>query len=271
MTALATGFGSRSTPQATAADRLRIPAGISTALLVLVIAYSAMEVWASLASPVISAEALDALITIEELGPWLIIANMIAFVVWSYMAHSNLDSFERHDQTHVHQATIWWWICPVANLWMPFRVVYETARGSFAPQGTANWKQTRLSALAMWWTALFILGIFSVQVSSAMISTALTLDDLEAGLVANGAAYIVYGIAAAAAIALIWQITRAQQDLATLWTGGPTNRAEPHAESTGSPNQVFAAPTKSTQFCTACGHEWASGDSFCGSCGSRRR
>ncbi|HEX6946331.1 MAG TPA: DUF4328 domain-containing protein [Acidimicrobiia bacterium] len=225
------------------------------------------------------------------------IACAISFVAWSYRAHANLRVLGRDGLRHADEATIWWWLAPFANLFMPFRVVYETVRGSTAPLANSNWRATPLDPAAGWWTGLFIAGLLIERWADAMVNAALYLEDLVGPLQLSGFSYLVLAGAAAAAVIMINRVTTAQ---ATRFGEMSTevqrrNHAEDLRRSEGDPAQSGAAdaemssasvsgpgeagyrsdPTVSVRqaaFCTHCGVRFQGDDDrFCPSCGSPRR
>ena len=159
-----TGFGS-DIDDWTAADRLTAIRSLKSRETVVIVLHALVglywvsEALASIAivatDTLLSGSLLDFIIFAEGVYPYAVIATGVAFVVWSYKAHANLVVLGRNEVFHQDQATIWWWIVPIAFLFMPFRVVFETVRGSTAPFDDPNWRRYPLHPDAGWWAGLF--------------------------------------------------------------------------------------------------------------------
>jgi hypothetical protein len=163
----------------------------------------------------------DTLATAELLYPLLFVGCGTLFIVWSYGAHSNLKRFGRSELRHVDRATIWWWFVPFAFLYVPHRVIHETARGSLAAPDDLHWKDKESPAFAKWWTGLFLTSFTVSQVAAAIMAAAPNTIQLDVGMQVLLAGSILMIAAAATAIVLISRITDAQVGLANrLWAGG---------------------------------------------------
>lgn len=254
------------TPQSLAADSLRIPMWVSVGGFTVLFGFAVMEIWVSFTAYFVPGKTLDMIIFFEELHPVLVLITGVAFLFWSYRAHSNLDVFERLDQTHSHKATIWWWIVPIAFLWMPFRVVFETVRGSSAPQGAADWKQEKLMPIAVWWTVFFLASSLALNASASILETAFTREAIETALTVNGLAFVVYGVGVVTAGALVWLVTRSQQELAASWIQVPVREAPPVVDAPS----ITPEHDSPVRFCSSCGRPFGEADTFCSSCGTPR-
>jgi hypothetical protein len=214
-----------------------------------------------------SDEWLETLTGLESAYPAIFITTAVLFVAWSYGAHSNLRHLGRADVRHEDQATIWWWLVPFANLVLPFRVMFETSRGSTAPANDAGWRQSRLPAAAGWWTALLLAGLATTNVGSRMITESLTLSEFETSLQVSLAGELAMIGAAVAAVLMIKKIVIGQESLASsigLSAGGS-------AQSTNSPvgpRQLTSEQQDETAaYCVNCGSVIAEGDRYCSGCG----
>ena len=214
-----TSPGAVYSPQLKAAGRLKWPFIIMQVLLVIQIVLSALKLWVVSEWAAWDFEAAWGFAVIENYTALAFAASGITFVVWSFLAHSNLDTFGRHDQTHSHRATIWWWIAPLANLVMPYRVMYETVRGSQAPAGDPDWKNTRLPRTVAWWTGLFIAGMILNQIVFAFFDDAIWANDYTLFRTATFITEIVWIAAAILTIVMMTHVNRAQQRLAARWRG----------------------------------------------------
>ena len=214
----------------------------------------------------LDSELADFAVSLENLYPIGLLATAVAFVIWSYSAHASLRYLDRPAIYHQDQATIWWWIVPFAFLWMPFKVIYETTRGSIAPIDSAGWRKEKIPDVAGWWTGFFLVGIVATRgVTSALDQ--IRLEDLGNLIVwyALGSGALV--AAAIAAINMIELITVTQ-----------TARArEFHEARAGAPVEtdddrvlpVPAQPTPDSSFCSSCGTVLNADDRFCRGCGTR--
>jgi hypothetical protein len=140
----------------------------------------------------------------------LVVVTAVSFVVWSFGAHANLARLGREGIRHRDAATIWWWILPVALLFMPYRVIGETVRGSVAPLGDPDWRTRRLPALVGWWTALFIAGQIVGQAGTVLSLSAVTDAELDYALVVIGFGALLLIGAAVTALVLVSRVTEAQ-------------------------------------------------------------
>ena len=194
---------------------LRTRGGIAIALLAISAGYWAIEAYASFSAGSLSDEFVDIVIGLESLYLLVRIATFVAFVTWAYRAHANLSLMGRNGLNHENQATVWWWFVPVANLWMPFRVMFETVRGSRAETGDAQWRSHTLGTTTIWWTITFIAGLIAIQAATALFDGAVTYGDLETAFTVNGLASLIMLAAAVTAINMINQVRTGQERLAT--------------------------------------------------------
>jgi hypothetical protein len=79
-------------------------------------------------------------INLAFLGLFLLTA--VAWLVWQHRAHTRLNLLTK---PHFRPAAIWWWLVPVATLFMPFMAVSELMRAG-----------TDRPALRRWWWATFL-------------------------------------------------------------------------------------------------------------------
>jgi hypothetical protein len=216
----------------------------------------------------------DEIVLIETVAPFLVVATGIAFVVWSFNAHKNLRWLGRDGIRHSDQATFWWWFVPIANLFMPFRVIYETVRGSLTPAGLESWRKAPLPQETAWWTGLFICGVFLSQFSAYIVESAGGFADLEdalpVGVLSSGS----LAVAAVLAMRLVGSTTEGQSALASGSSSGVLAPAEALSASAtvkaqnGEP--LAYHDDSALAYCTQCGKRFADQDRFCGSCGGDR-
>lgn len=148
--------------------------------------------------------------TWESAYPWVLIGTAALFVTWSYRAHANLRLLGRTGMQHKDHETVWWWLVPVANFFMPYKVIYETMRGTVAPLDDRNWGSSKVPSLVPGWATTFIAGIVITGVSKSMIDSALSVDELTTGSTGYLIGACALCVAALVASDLVVQATRAQ-------------------------------------------------------------
>jgi len=93
----------------------------------------------------------------------------ILFLFWAYMAHRNLDLLGRRELKHEPTSTIAWWLVPVANLWMPCRVLCEIWKASnpdAASDDGGSWRRGRSTyVIFVWWLLLWASWVAAWTVS----------------------------------------------------------------------------------------------------------
>lgn len=153
----------------------------------------------------------DWMLTWEEWYLLQLIVTAAVFVTWSYRAHANLRLLERNGIKHQDHETIWWWVVPVANLFMPFRVLRETARGTSSNLEDPHWKSRAFPRVVNVWTWAFVGGMLLTQYAERLFGSARTLDEMGAAGVtyALGAASLV--VAAVAGSTMVREITVGQK------------------------------------------------------------
>jgi hypothetical protein len=72
----------------------------------------------------------------------------IAWMVWQHRAHANL--FAMKDDA-LRPSTVWWWLVPVASVFMPFLAVRDLAKGDHDRPGLRRW----------WWFFYVLFGVVS--------------------------------------------------------------------------------------------------------------
>lgn len=140
------------------------------------------------------------MVVVVFLYRWVFLGTVIGFILWSYLAHSNLRLVGRSGMRHKDHAAIWSWFVPFANLVVPFQIVYETIRGTVAPPEDRDWLSHRLSRSAAWWTGCFLAGPVILRVSTAMLDHSVTSHQIRSGaaVYALGAGLMVAAAALAA-------------------------------------------------------------------------
>lgn len=214
------------------------------------------------------------------------VATAISFLSWSFRAHANLRGMGRQGVRHSDQATIWWWIVPIAFLFMPFRVMYETVRGSTASEEDPGWRASRLDTSAGWWTTLLIGGGVLSGFTNALLTNAASTSDLAGAFNSYAASVVVLAFAAFAGMAVITKVTQTQarwsrwndqrlfahthQGQTTSLGGAPTGPIDLQV-STALATTPIQQTADFSLYCRRCGSKYVSNDDrFCGQCGALR-
>lgn len=144
------------------------------------------------------------------LGPGLLgqvlvyLLAAVAFCGWAYRVSSNLHFFGLEDLQFAPAATIYWWLVPIANWFMPMQVMSELWSRNLpdAEDGDADALRVRSPVLA-WWST----WILSHLLGPGLLSPP-PRDDPRWIIGANVASALVSVIAAALAIRLVRGIQR---------------------------------------------------------------
>jgi Domain of unknown function (DUF4328)/Septum formation len=72
----------------------------------------------------------------------------IAWMVWQHRAHANRSAMA---DDALKPGTVWWWLVPVASLFMPFVAIRDLAQGGHDRPRLRLW----------WWTAYLLFGVVS--------------------------------------------------------------------------------------------------------------
>lgn len=208
------------------------------------------------------------------------LSTAVAFVLWSYRAHGNLKVLGREGIRHSDQATIWWWIVPIAFLFMPYRVVFETVRGSQANLDDPNWRHHQLDGSAVTWTGLVLGGLFVQGFGNTMVDQALSLSELTTAFAITGFGSLVLASGAIAGIVMVGRVTQAQirhLDDTTRHLDPASMRSRPSAEVLSAANSLggreegaATSKSESSAYCSRCGQRFNADDRFCGGCGAQR-
>lgn len=89
-----------------------------------------------------------ALVLLAALGVWFVIRVVggIFWLTWMSRAYRNLSLFEPRMLNYSPTSAVLWWFAPVANLWMPYRVIDEIWRESGHDGSPTPW-------LGLYWAA----------------------------------------------------------------------------------------------------------------------
>lgn len=155
--------------------------------------------------------AVDAEDRLVAFGPLSLAANLVLLVllvVWMFQSHGIADRLRPGSRRWTRGWTIGGWFIPIANLFMPKRVMNEIERIATAPRVggvlAPGWQQTRTSAIGWVWWVTFVACWLGVRIATGMYSNAfeqpLLRFDPNAVLDAYGLAIACYALAIVAAV-----------------------------------------------------------------------
>ena len=151
----------------------------AAALIALVLVSDVAETIADVSG----AAALDNVLLWVNAGAMLVAA--VAFIRWLWRARANAELLVGpHGQRLTREWVIGAWICPVVNLWFPYRVVVDVWRAS-----TPNRGDYRDDLVAWWWLAFLVSWLFTRFITLAGVVDAVPLIaacalDVAAGVLA---------------------------------------------------------------------------------------
>jgi hypothetical protein len=92
---------------------------------------------------------------LDRLAPFTLFLPVL-FVTWHWRTRKHLE--RRSSFEHSRWATLWWWLVPIANFWMPFFVAAETLRNARPVHEQGGWPGVRVRYLIVAWAAAFWVG-----------------------------------------------------------------------------------------------------------------
>lgn len=145
----------------------------------------------------------------------------IVWIIWFYRARNNVEAWEPQLQRLGPSWAIGSWFCPIVNFWFPYQISGDILDDTERDPADI-WPDRRLRPLLLsWWLSL--VALYLVFFYGRLSGNDKTLDGIEhsdtVALVGVG----VRIVAAALAVAVVRQITRAQEGrraaeaLATSW------------------------------------------------------
>jgi hypothetical protein len=102
----------------------------------------------------------------------LLVATGIAFIVWMWRSAKNNELLDRIRPRYTSGWSIGGWFIPIANLWIPVRIMHDLWQGSDPEVGNySSWRGLRRTPLIGWWWGLYLASrIFTVTVVGAATS-----------------------------------------------------------------------------------------------------
>lgn len=199
-------------------------------LLTLCAGYTAVVAIAILAALDGRPALLEEVGALEGVWPGLAVTTAIAFWSWSFRAHANLRLMDRTGIRHADGAAVGWWFVPFAHLVMPYRVMYETTRGSTAQLHDTGWRKQAVHPTAIWWTILFIGGQLTAYAAQRQLSSATSWTAGRNGVTILAISQAILAAAAIAAICMIAVVNRGQRALGESDMARPSSEAWPWRE-----------------------------------------
>lgn len=119
----------------------------ASALIALVLVTDVLETVADVAG----AAAMDDVMLWTNTGFFVLAA--VAFIVWLWRVRANAELLVGpHGQRLTREWVIAGWICPVVNLWFPYRVVVDVWRASSPDRANVR------DGLVVWWWLAFVVS-----------------------------------------------------------------------------------------------------------------
>lgn len=154
----------------------------------------------------------------------LMLAACVPMIMWTYRARANLDAFPGAGGSMRRGWAIAGWLVPIANFFVPYRVVANVTRDSL-------WQAATPVAVRVWWAAFLGYQVLTRVVSrqgdrvfTEFVDAPFPVDvvALRAGFVSlvpgRVLAATVSAVAAASIVIVIRQVSRAQEErLARAW------------------------------------------------------
>ncbi|MFF8992864.1 DUF4328 domain-containing protein [Streptomyces sp. NPDC014983] len=170
--------------------RLRSPAGLGLATVVLLGLVVAADLFACFADQMEANVAQDLLGGVDERlirragrtdmlynaagvtqGATLV-ATMVVYLCWLWRARLNAEVFEPYGHRMKRGWVIAGWFVPIVNLWFPRRVVLDVWTASVPPGA-----RVRTTAVNAWWT-LWVIGLLVGRAASRQYDAAHTPDEI---------------------------------------------------------------------------------------------
>jgi hypothetical protein len=152
--------------------------------------------------------------TVNAISLVLFVATAVGFAVWLWAAYSRLGELG-YDRRHGSGWAIGAWFLPVANLFMPRRIVNDLVDAEVSRHGeTMSTVSLRRWTTAWWMTWLVAIGVGCVV--NSMNSRAQTVDAALSASVGFMVRCVAFAAAAVLAIVAVRLVTRQQRELTSV-------------------------------------------------------
>ena len=87
----------------------------------------------------------------------VLVATAVVFIVWMWRGAKNNEVLDRIRPRYTPGWSIGGWFIPIANLWIPVRVMHDLWQGSDPEIGNYHdWRGLRRTPLIGWWWGLYL-------------------------------------------------------------------------------------------------------------------
>jgi hypothetical protein len=136
----------------------------------------------------------------------LALAAAVAYWIWSWRARLNAEAMAgRKSQELSRGWTVWGWLCPVVNVWLPCQVLLDIYRAS----STREQRTTRM--VLLWWAFTLAAGFvpeISVMIANwDAIATALLMPDVKIAVITS---FVLLSVSAAFLSVVIRRVNQFQ-------------------------------------------------------------
>ncbi len=152
-------------------------------------------------------------VVIAVLDGLVIVAGMVAFLVWLHRVRANLPALGIADARWSPGWAVGWWFVPIMNLFRPFQVVKEIWQASGREVHPGSWRNAPTPDLLGWWWGLFLIGSFASNIAMRRtIWGPETIDGYISGSMAYGVSEAIWVIGTIPAIMVVTGIDRRQTE-----------------------------------------------------------
>lgn len=146
---------------------------------------------------------LEAASALDLLG--LVVAGIV-FVNWTYSARVNAELFGgAHSQRLGRGWAVGGWVCPVVNLWFPYRIVADIYRASAR-------RRVRSTLVAFWWAALLAGTVVMGVVTRILGNDGTAADKLRSDAQVTTVGLVFQLVAAALVMVIVARVSAWQND-----------------------------------------------------------
>jgi hypothetical protein len=153
----------------------------------------------------------DRVDTVNAIAIGVLVATALAFAIWAWAAYSRLGALG-YERRYGSGWALGAWFLPVANLFIPKRIVNDLVEADVSRRGVTMATVTLRRWTTAWWAAWVVsLGIGFV--TNGLSNSAKTIDEALNASTAFMVRSVVIAVAAALAVVVVRLVTRQQRDL----------------------------------------------------------
>ncbi|MFE7747622.1 DUF4328 domain-containing protein [Streptomyces sp. NPDC057428] len=142
-----------------------------------------------------------------------LLATAIVFIIWFRRVRLNAEVFDAGLQPMRPGWAIGAWFVPIANMWLPRRVAGGIWTASAQTNTDGSWRKVSNAPLNLWWT-LYLVSVLAGWGASKNYSATEYVDDLSDAVTLIMAADVLDIAAAVMAIVFVRKLTRMQGERA---------------------------------------------------------